>query len=45
MTMDKTVLQELIYPLLKRAVNYYLHFVKKKEWEMAFAAYRLTGIW
>ncbi len=31
MTMDKTVLQELIYPLLKRAVNYYLHFVKKEN--------------
>ena len=31
MTMDKTAVQELIYPLLTRAVNYYLHFIKKEN--------------
>lgn len=31
MSMDKTVLKELIYPILKRSVNYYLHFVEKDE--------------
>lgn len=31
MTMDHNLLKELIYPLLTRAVNYYLHFLKKEN--------------
>ena len=37
MTMDTNILRELIYPLLTRAVNYYLHFLKKEggKWHLA----------
>ena len=31
MTMEKSVLQKLIYPILRRSINYYLHFIKKDE--------------
>ena len=31
MSMDRKLLCELIYPLLKRSINYYLHFVRKGE--------------
>lgn len=31
MSLDEAVLKELIYPLLKKSINYYLHFVYKGE--------------
>lgn len=29
MTLDKEMLQQLLYPLLRRSINYYLHFIWK----------------
>lgn len=29
MTMDQDMLREFLYPLLRRSVNYYLHFIRK----------------
>ncbi len=31
MTMDESILREDIYPILRRAVNYYLHFIEKGD--------------
>ena len=31
MSMDKEMLRTMLYPLLKRSINYYLHFLRKGE--------------
>lgn len=31
MTQDEKLLKDIIYPLLKRAVNYYMHFLRRDE--------------
>ncbi len=39
MTMDQGMLRDFLYPLLRRSINYYLHFVKKGEdgkWHLPF---------